>query len=235
MLAKAWRKNPQNQEGIYLYKSGSKGYANSGLEPYSEFYASQIAKKMGLNITTYTLGRWKKNLNSICKLFSSKEFSFVPNCHLVTSGGWEAVFKFYKQLGSSFYDDLIDMLIFDTIIINTDRHFGNFGFLVDNQTNIIVKTAPIFDNGLSLFQDALDDDLEDVEKYANTKIMKNAGGFLSFAQKIIINTTQHKVAKLINFRFTKDKNYNLSAKRLKIIEKFIAIRVEQILQMKSIK
>lgn len=35
------------------------------------------------------------------------------------------------------------MLVFDAIIIYTDRHFG---LLVDNHTNKI----PIFDNGLSL-------------------------------------------------------------------------------------
>lgn len=233
MLAKAWRKNPQGKKGIFLYKAGSKGFANSGKEPYSEFYASQIAQKMELNITIYTLGKWKKNLNSICELFTSKAFSFVPIYHLVTHGGWEAVFHYYQKLGDHFYDELVDMLIFDTIIVNTDRHFGNFGFLVDNQTNKIVKTAPIFDNGLSLFHDALDDDLEEIEKYANTKIMKNAGEFIPFAQTIMTAKAKQKVKKLINFRFDKDKNYNLPSKRLKIIEKFIQNRVKQILQIDS--
>jgi len=125
------------------------------------------------------------------------------------------------------------MLIFDVIILNTDRHFGNFGFLIDNSTNEIVKTAPIFDNGLSLFCDALDDDLMNIEKYADTKYMKNAGDFMEFAKSIIDNRIKRKVKKLINFRFIKDKNYNLSAKRIKKIESFIHQRVNKILKIKS--
>ena len=42
------------------------------------------------------------------------------------------------------------MLVFDAVILNEDRHFGNFGLLVDSHTNKIIAPAPIFDNGLSL-------------------------------------------------------------------------------------
>jgi len=231
MLAKAWRKNPQGREGIYLYKGGSYGCANCGKEPYSEFYASQVAQEMDLCVTLYDLGKWKGKINSICPLFSSKELSFIPIYHLVTEGTWEAVLEYYKKLGNSFYDDLIDMLLLDIIIINSDRHFGNFGFLVDTQTNEIVKTAPIFDNGLSLFYDALEDDLENIEKYASIKIMKNAGDFMLFAQNIIDKRVKKKIKKLINFKFTRDKNYNLSVKRLRIIENFIQNRVSQLLEI----
>ena len=52
-----------------------------------------------------------------------------------------------------------DMLILDALIFNTDRHFGNFGFLVDNKTNQIVAPAPLFDHGNSLFNYAGSDDV----------------------------------------------------------------------------
>lgn len=231
MLAKSWRKNPQGKKGIYLYKSGSKGFANSGKEPYSEFYSYQIADKMRLKTTSYNLGKWKGNLNSICELFCTKEISFIPIYYLVNSGGWEAVIKYYKELGENYYNDLVDMIIFDIIIINTDRHFGNFGLLVDNKTNHIIDTAPIFDNGLSLFQDALDDDLRDIERYSKTKIMKNAGDFIEFAKLIIDDRVKRKIRKLINFKFIKHSRYNLSSKRLKIIENFIQNRITQLLNL----
>ncbi|WP_163535142.1 hypothetical protein [Helicobacter suis] len=38
-----------------------------------------------------------------------------------------------------------DLLLFDTLIGNTDRHLGNFGMLIDNNTNEFVRPAPIFD------------------------------------------------------------------------------------------
>ena len=231
MLAKAWRKNPQGNRGIFLYKSGSSGFANSGLEPYSEFYASQIALKMGLNITHYNLSKWKKKLNSVCELFSSKEFLFIPIYHLIDSGGWRAVLEYYKKLGDSYYNDLVDMILFDVIILNTDRHFGNFGFLIDNSTNKILKTAPIFDNGLSLFCDIMDDELKDIDRYAKTKIMKNAGDFVEFIKPLITTREKQKIRKLINFKFTKHSTYNLSAKRLRFLEGFISRRVSLLLEL----
>ena len=233
MLAKAWRRNPQGRKGTFLYKGGSHGCANCGKEPYSEFYASQIAETMGLNATTYTLGKWKGNINSICELFSSKELAFVPIYHLVKDGGWEAVLAYYKNLGEVYYEALIEMLIFDVLILNTDRHFGNFGLLVDNKKNSIVKPAPIFDNGLSLFADALDDDLENIEPYAKTKSMKNAGDFMIFAKSIMTKKAKQKVRKLIGFKFKKTSKYNLPAKRLRKIEKFVEVRAARLLELEN--
>ncbi len=231
MLAKAWRRNPQGREGTFLYKGGSHGCANCGKEPYSEFYASQIAKAMGLNSTIYTLGKWKGKVNSVCALFSSKEFAFIPIYHLVKEGGWEAVLAYYKNLGEEYYEALIEMLIFDVIILNTDRHFGNLGLLVDNNSNKIVSVAPIFDNGLSLFADALDDDLDNIEQYAKTKSMKNAGDFMLFAEKILTKKVKQKVRKLIGFKFDKSSKYKLPNKRLRKIEGYIEKRVATLLTL----
>ncbi len=231
MLAKAWRRNPQGRKGTFLYKGGSHGCANCGKEPYSEFYASQIAQTMGLNATTYTLGKWKGKVNSICELFSSKELAFVPIYHLVKEGGWEAVLAYYKNLGESYYEALIEMLIFDVIILNIDRHFGNFGLLVDNTTNEIVSVAPIFDNGLSLFADALDDDLDNIEAYAKIKSMKNAGDFVLFAEKIMTKKVKQKVRKVIGFTFDKSSKYKLHNKKLRKIEQYIEHRVSTLLAL----
>ena len=232
MLAKAWRRNPQKREGIFLYKSGSKGCDNCGKEPYSEFYTYQIAKTLGLDATPYTLGKWKGELNSICEIFTSKEYSFVPTYRLVTAeGGWDAVLEYYANLGDEYYEALVDMLIFDAIIINIDRHFGNFGLLVENKTNEIVKTAPIFDNGLSLFYDAMDCDIAKADEFSRTKGMKNAGDFITFVTTIITDREKKKIEKLINFKFEKHPTYNLSAPRLRNIEAFIQGRVMVLLNL----
>jgi len=121
------------------------------------------------------------------------------------------------------------MLIFDAVICNEDRHFGNFGLKVENRTNKIVGTAPIFDNGLSLFNYAMDDELEDIETYAKTRRMATSQDFLLFAKEIITPRQKEKIRKLINFKFKRHRRYNLDKKRLKIIEKFIQIRVKELL------
>lgn len=226
MLAKCWRRINGD---IILYKAGSTGAINAGKEPYSEFYAFQIAKAMGLDATEYKLSRWKGRLFSTCELFTSKEFAYLPIGRVVTKGGWSAVFEYYKTLG--YYDTLVDMLIFDAVICNEDRHFGNFGLKVENRSNKIVGTAPIFDNGLSLFNYAMDDELEDIETYAKTRLMATSQDFLLFAKEIITPRQKERVRKLINFKFKRHSRYNLDKKRLRIIEKFIQIRVQELLEL----
>ena len=45
MLPKCWRRSGNV---IRLYKSGTKGVSNTGREPYSEYYAAQIAKQSSI-------------------------------------------------------------------------------------------------------------------------------------------------------------------------------------------
>ena len=75
----------------------------------------------------------------------------MPVGNLVTKGGMAAVSAYYERLGPEFVRALHDMLVFDAVICNVDRHFGNFGFLIDNKTNRISAQAPLFDHGNSLF------------------------------------------------------------------------------------
>ena len=115
MLAKAWRRI---NGGIFLYKSGTVGAANTGNEPYSEFYASQVAQSMGINAINYGLSKWKGRLCSVCELFTSKDLSFIPAGNLLKFNNIDSVLEFYRNLGEEFYDSLIDMFVFDAVILN---------------------------------------------------------------------------------------------------------------------
>ena len=59
------------------------------------------------------------------------------------------------------------MLVFDVIIYNEDRHFGNFGVLRNNCTGKSFAPAPIFDNGLLLFNLAIDEYFKDIKPMRN--------------------------------------------------------------------
>lgn len=61
------------------------------------------------------------------------------------------------------------MLVFDALIYNEDRHFGNFGVLRDNHSGKIIAPAPVFDNGLSLFCYAGKEDYAHLDEYAKTR------------------------------------------------------------------
>lgn len=92
----------------------------------------------------------------------------MPFANIVKDGWSKAVIEYYKSLGIEHYDAFVDMIVFDAVIMNTDRHFGNFGFMVNNRLNEICSiSAPLFDQDLSLLTYAMDDDLQDWEAYAN--------------------------------------------------------------------
>ena len=222
MLAKSWRRIKGK---VMLYKSGTEGFANSGLEPYSEFYASQVARKMELNHIDYNLSKWKGKLCSTCELFTNQDISFIPIGRLVKTGGIEAVIEYYKNLGDNYYQELIDMLVFDAVILNEDRHFGNFGLLVDSNTNQIIAPAPIFDNGLSLLCYAMDSDFKEIYTYVSTRLPATYQDFIGFVKPLMSNRQKDKLRKLINFKFDRKTRYKLLNKRLKQLEKIIQERV----------
>ena len=230
MLPKCWRRKDGK---IMLYKGGTSGASNTGNEPYSEYYAAQIAKALGVNAIEYGLSKWKGELCSTCELFTSKEYSFLPVGRVVTSGGMKAVREYYEKLGQNFVDALNDMLVLDAIIMNTDRHFGNFGFIVDNKTNKIVAPAPLFDHGNALLNFAGRDDLESVEalkEYADTLVPCVYDDFIGTAKKVLTNKHREGLRKLLEFKFKKNSRYNLPDKRLKLIEKMIQTRAKGLLE-----
>ena len=53
---------------LLLFKTGS-GARNLGKEPYSEYFAAQVAKRMGIDHVSYDLEMWKGKLASVCLFF----------------------------------------------------------------------------------------------------------------------------------------------------------------------
>ena len=218
MLAKCWRR----REGqIVLYKGGTEGAANAGFEPYSEYYASQIAEAMGLPHVQYGLSRFKGIVCSTCKLFTSDKYGYVPAGRLISRD--EALQD----------PRFADIFFFDAIIFNTDRHMGNFGYLIDNDTNEIVGAAPIFDNGYGLFSLAIDragdqyDEFVDLRKFVSRVTPALYSKWLGFPSGLTADM-KARLSALKGFRINRHSKYNLSARRISAIEDFIQKRIREI-------
>lgn len=229
MLPKAWRFI--EGEGIYLYKGGTFGAANTGNEPYSEFYAGQIAQAMGLNAVNYELENWKGILASRCKLFTDIDTSYIPIGRIVREGGLKACLEYYRQLGPEAYEKVKSMLVFDAVVYNEDRHFGNFGVLRDNHTGKVTGAAPVFDNGMSLFNFAMPEDFKDLDSYAKTRGTAYGVSFESVCQEVMGPAQARQLRKLIGFTFRRHPKLNWPEYRLQAIEKHLQKRVRQILDL----
>lgn len=233
MLRKAWRHI--ESDGIYLYKGGTEGAANAGNEPYSEFYACQVAKTMGLNCVEYDLENWKGILASKCRLFTDIDTSFVPISRLIKDRTLKNTLDYYAGLGKEFYDELCSMLVFDAVIYNEDRHFGNFGILRDNHTGKIIKPAPIFDNGLSLFNFAMAEDLENLSEYAKTRTPPYGVSSDEVCKAVMGSKQKSQLRKLLNFTFTRHPSINLPEERLTAIEAQISKRARELMSIPNSK
>ena len=230
MLPKAWRFI--EGDGIFLYKGGTSGFANSGKEPYSEYYASQVAEAMCLDAVHYDLENWKGILASKCRLFTDIDTAFVPIGRIVREGGIGAVVRHYDNLGARFAEAIRDMLVFDALVYNEDRHFGNFGLLRDNRTGKITAPAPIFDNGNSLFSFAMTDDYANLDEYAKTRTTVYPGTtFERICATVMTHRHKDMLRKMLGFTFSRHPKLNLPEKHLAAVEKHLRKRASQLIDM----
>lgn len=227
-LKKAWRRI----DDIYLYKGGTYGASNSGKEPYSEYYAYQIAKAMGLNAVAYDLEYWENSLASKCKLFTDIDTSFVPIGAIMDSNNLSECLEIAKSISKDCYDDLCSMFVFDAVIYNEDRHFGNFGLLRDNHTGKLTGMAPIFDNGFSLFCFATEEKLNNLPNYAKGRSNPYDVPYETICKHVMTDKQVKQLENLLDFKFERHPMFNLPEERLQTIESFISIRVNDFLTSK---
>ena len=123
------------------------------------------------------------------------------------------------------------MLIFDALICNEDRHFGNFRLMVDNRTNRPYAFAPLFDHGLSLFNYAMPDNMKNPDEYAKTRSSSYGVPFENIVREFISPRQKEKLRKMIGFKLEKHSAYNLPADRLKAVEGILQRRVQAFLDV----
>ena len=220
MLAKCWTVIDGK---IVLLKKSSEHHKK---EAYAEYYMSQIAEIMGFEHVNYDIIKYHENIVSCCSLFTTEDIGFVPMYYCLKkedifkkSGKLlEAVYKIYEK------EKLEDLMIFDSLIYNTDRHLGNFGMLVDNNTRKILKAAPIFDNGNSILS-FIEEDTE-IENLFRQYTSKFDIDFDILSNNFVRERHRAGLEKLKTFKFTRHPHFNLSENILQKGEEFIQKRAE---------
>ena len=233
MLPKAWRRINGK---IYLYKgsTASWNFSNTGFEPYSEFYSSQILDVMDIEHVKYDLEKWKNMLCSTCELFTSKQISYIQAGDVVRTGGINEVYKFIQSKGLE--KKFANIILFDALTSNLDRHFGNFGFLRNNENGEIIDLAPIFDNGEALLSKAdpkIFGNKEKFEEYLNsnlTTVSYYGIRFEELVKEFCKKEQVEKLRKLLNFHFLKHSKYNLEENRLEALNYMIQKRAKEFIE-----
>ncbi len=220
MLPKCWKRVDGK---IYLYKGGTSGCSNTGNEPYSEYMASCLLKAMGMpNFAEYTLRKYHGTLVSSCELFTNIDYGFLPVCNAYNPELFEEIPEIFDKHG--FRSEFNDLMVFDALIWNPDRHLNNYGFIIDNSTYKIEGMAPIFDNGEGLLPYYTMD--KDIEEYSKKYDIQNSG--LPFKSALVYCLEErHKkmLSRLDGFKFPPDELFDLPAERVERIEELLQKRI----------
>ena len=223
MLRKCWHRE---NDVIYLYKGSTPRYANGGLEALSEVYASQIAAAMGLAHVEYKLTTFHDQLVSACPLFTSEQIGYMPISGLLDEAiSRDELMLYDKQCDiASLYGIMpfSDMMVFDALIHNTDRHFNNFGVLIDNKSNRILGPAPLFDHGNSLFYNITDDEYSDLNAIKDISFWGLS--FDTLAKLYLHDSHRSMLTTLLDFTFNRLPSDILTDKKLDLLESYIQQR-----------
>lgn len=201
-------------DGIYLRKAYDwrimPGKRSSAV---MEYYASQLAEAMEIPHVPYTLSKYirsngKEDIICECPLFTSEDIGFVSAISVIEETGisWskhnlDSPYlhkEFAKLFGEKFY---ADMMLFDSIFLNYDRHLGNFGMLIDNNKGKYLGPAPLFDNGATyLFCET---DLNQI-RARRKEILPYCGAYMLFDEAALAFVEERHIPilkKLTKFKF----------------------------------
>lgn len=136
--AKCWRRI--NGE-TFMYKSSSK--QGSGIEHKIDVLCSDILDLLDIEHVKYTLTKIDNREVSKCKNMTDENISicemeyFIGFCNRngININKWLASQKLYYQ-----------MMIVDYLILNTDRHTGNWGIYFDANNGKPLRIHPLYDH-----------------------------------------------------------------------------------------
>ena len=192
MLQKGWI----IENGKRILVKGT--YTSSREEPFNEWLASQISKRLGFNYCNYFV-EWtdKTKLISKCENFVSADEEIISAYDVFKSEKKPNNindYEFYiqtleKHNVPNARKNVEDMFILDYLMLNTDRHLKNFGVIRNVNTLEWVRTTPIFDTGQSMECDKYLDEIN--FSYGTGKLFtntnKNYENILKVIGKDIVN------------------------------------------------
>lgn len=227
-FAKCWI---QEDKKTYLLKRGNSGARNTGLEPYSEMYASQLAEIICPEAVKYEVVKYRGQLASKCPLFTNEKEGFAPiyRC-LNEKAGIKEMLQYYSSIGSE--DAFRRMLVLDALILNTDRHRGNFGIIFDTDTLEPLRMAPIFDNNQALLPYAEVEDFkqENISSYLASRPVRIGNDFNEVANSVLTPEITSDLQNLRGFKFERSSHYALPEERLQHLEDIVNMQINNILQ-----
>lgn len=225
---------------VYLYKTtGEKWSGITGNRPYCEYYACQVAKQLigdRLDYVRYNIkvaktreGRLKAYAK--CPIFTSEKYGYLP---IDESKYWKYSFSELDHMMDTRSRIILrEMLLLDSVILNHDRHGGNYGFLFNNDSYRIVGMSPIFDNDCSLGYGVSLNSKSIEEAYniaSNLQPRTELGGYIKQARMSLTQELVSNMKNMYPFHFDRlPKEIDLEDERIEFMEYIVNNQIKAIL------
>ncbi|MBC2889177.1 XRE family transcriptional regulator [Gordonibacter massiliensis (ex Traore et al. 2017)] len=228
-LCKAWRIESDGTRR--LYKGSTDARAEYG-EARVEFLASQVAEAMGLHSVRYGLSRWddaSPDVCSTCDCFCTPEVSYVPQALAFDQSSHTAAARSYLLWGLDRFEHYASMMVFDSLVYNTDRHLTNFGVLRASRTGEYLGCAPVFDNGRSLFFNLTFDQADSFATESNFVLPSwPQVTFDEQARRLIGEVQVGQLNRLASFEFANSEAHPFPDAFLSSLSSFVRRRAEEL-------
>ncbi len=222
---KCWMR--ENGE-IWLYKRGHSLGRNAGLEPYCEVMGAELAGKICKDTVSYHLARLHGELASKCRLFTDETYGYVPYTDINGKDpSPDGMLKFYSEIGAE--DGFRRMVVLDSLTFNQDRHTGNHGVLVDNDTLQPVCMAPVFDMNLSLLPYAEKEEFDEIGMKLLEYGPKIGEDFTRIGQLVMTPEIRSDLIGLKGFEFSFQGDEKFPLWRVKKLEEIVNRQIEALL------
>jgi hypothetical protein len=226
----------------YLAKVGDKRYPS---ESITEYLLNRLGEVLGVNMAKSKLYIVDNQIRFFSRFFLSENEQLVHGSQIYatylrdeefvkkvererlertffTFQFAEQAIRFYSPANEDvILQDFVKMLIFDALIGNNDRHFYNWGVIVDLENKRMPRFSPIFDTARGVFWNDTEEKLMRVMTDAKTtdnfitSYVKNATPKIGWDNETKINHLQ-----LIQFLRTHCKPLTLSAESIfKVVHK----------------
>ena len=158
MLKKAWIVDENNKRCLL---KGS--FKQMDLEPFCEVLASKVAKAIQVQYVDYTIEVINNKPLSKCECFIDQNiellsaFSILWNheIDLKKENALDVYNKYVRILEehgiANVKEKIAKMYVLDYLIVNKDRHLGNYGVIRDVTTLDWIDIAPVFDSGQAMY------------------------------------------------------------------------------------
>ena len=148
----------------YLAKAGSAPLLQ---QPYNEVAADKLLTALEVPHVHYEIIMENNRPLCLCKNFITADTEFVPAYFIKdivprsnNDSAYTHLLRCAEQLRIPGVDIFLQqMLCLDYLIENSDRHYGNFGFIRNVNTLKFLGPAPLFDNGTSLWCESLNTEI----------------------------------------------------------------------------